>query len=144
MNGKKVNILNILVPVLLLFGAMISGLIKYPVIFDSSKLTIITDFGVAIAYVIIWMFLKPDRFSRNGGLIIGSLFIVNISLEEFINWQSKTTSLVATLTMMSVIFITFALISAVKTVKTGNLIYGLKSSFASALSGTIIDFALGF
>ena len=144
MGNTKVNILNIIVPVLLLIGTMLVSLIDYPSVFEKSKLTVITVFVAAIIYVIIWIYLKPDRFSRNGGLIIGLLFIINISIEEFISWQTKTGSLISTVIMMFLIFISFSFISAIKTIKTESFISGLKSSFASALLGTTIALCFGF
>jgi hypothetical protein len=118
MENKKINILNILLPIILLIGLMIISLIDYPVILDKSKWTVITVFVAVIGYIFFWIYLKPDRYSRNGGLIIGLLFIINISIEEFINWHNKTGSLVSTLIMMFMIFIAFSIISAIKTFKT--------------------------
>jgi hypothetical protein len=144
MEGKKVNILTLLVPVILLTGTMLSSIIEYPVIFDRSKWTVITVFAAIIIYIILWIYIKPDRFSINSGLTVGLFFIINISIEEFINWPAKTASLVSTLTMMFVIFISFSIISGVQTLKTGNITDGVKSSFASALSGTLIALCFGF
>jgi len=144
MGNTKVNILNIIVPVLLLIGTMLVSLIDYPSVFEKSKLTVITVFVAAIIYVIIWIYLKPDRFSRNGGLIIGLLFIINISIEEFISWQTKIGSVISTLTMMFLIFISFSIISVIKTTNTENIKFGIKSSFVSALLGTIIALCFGF
>jgi hypothetical protein len=144
MGIKRVNILNIIVPVLILLVTMIVSLIEYPSVFEKSKLTVITVFVAVIIYVIVWIYLKPDKFSRNGGLTIGLLFIINISIEEFISWQSKTGSLVSTLIMMFLIFITFSFISAIKAINTGSIKPGLKSSFVSALLGTIIALCFGF
>ena len=131
MGNTKVNILNIIVPVLLLIGTMLVSLIDYPSVFEKSKLTVITVFVAAIIYVIIWIYLKPDRFSRNGGLIIGLLFIINISIEEFISWQTKIGSVISTLTMMFLIFISFSIISVIKTTNTENIKFGIKSSFVN-------------
>jgi hypothetical protein len=144
MGNNKVNILNIVVPIILLAAMMIISLIDYPSIYEKSKWTVITVFVAVIIYKIFWIYLKPDMFSRNGGLIIGSLFIINISIEEFISWQTKTGSLVSTLTMMFLIFISFSFISAIKTIKTNSFTSGLKSSFVSALLGTIIALCFGF
>ena len=144
MENKKVNILNILLPIFLLVGLMIMGLINYPEIFDKSKWSVFTVFIAIIGYIVLWIYLKPDRFSKNGGLMIGLLFIVNISIEEFINWQTKTGSLVSTLVMMFMIFISFSIISAIKTLKIENIINGLKSSLISAFLGTVIALCFGF
>jgi len=144
MENKKVSILNILLPIFLLVGLMIMGLFNYPVIFDKSKWSVFTVFIAIIGYIVLWIYLKPDRFSKNGGLMIGLLFIVNISIEEFINWQTKTGSLVSTLVMMFMIFISFSIISAIKTLKIENIINGLKSSLISALLGTVIALCFGF
>jgi hypothetical protein len=144
MDYKKVNIFYILIPIILLIGLMITSIIDYPVIFDKSKWTVITVFIAIIGYIVLWIYLKPDRFSYTGGLIIGLLFIINISIEEFINWQTKTGSIVSTLLMMFLIFISFSIISAIKTFKTKNIINGLISSFISALLGTVIALCFGF
>jgi hypothetical protein len=144
MGNKKVNIFNIVVPIVLLVATMIISLIDYPSVFEKSKWTVITVFVAVIIYIIFWNYLKPDKFSRNGGIIIGSLFIINISVEEFINWQTKSASLVSTLTMMFLIFISFSFISAIKTIKTDSFTSGLKSSFVSAMLGTIIALCFGF
>ncbi len=100
MEHKRENILNILLPMILLIVLMIASIINYPVIFDKSKWAIITVSIAVIGYIGLWIYLKPDRFSKDGGLIIGFLFIVNISIDEFINWHTKTGSLVSTLIMM--------------------------------------------
>ena len=144
MENKKVSILNILLPIFLLVGLMIMGLFNYPVIFDKSKWSVFTVFIAIIGYIVLWIYLKPDRFSKNSGLIIGLLFIVNISIEEFINWQTKTGSLVSTLVMMFMIFISFSIISAIQTLKAENIINGLKSSLISAFLGTVIALCFGF
>ncbi len=144
MENKSINILNILIPIILLIGLMINSIIDYPEIFDKAKWTVITVFVVVIGYIVFWIFLKPDRSSNNGGFIIGFLFIINISIEEFINWQTKNGSLVSTLIMMFMIFISFSIISAIKTFKTENIFTGLKSSLISALLGTIIALCFGF
>jgi len=144
MENKRVYISNILVPAILLIGLTITSLLDYPVILDKSKWTIFIVFAAILGYIVFWIFLKPDRYSKNGGLLIGLLFIVNISIEEFINWQTKNSTLVSTLIMMFLIFITFSFISGIKTLKTGNIINGLKSSLISALLGTIIALCFGF
>ncbi len=144
MDNKRVNIFNIIIPIILLIGLMITSIINYPMILDKSKWTVITVFIAIIGYIIIWINLKPDRFSYTGGLIIGLLFIINISIEEFIDWHTKTGSLVSTLIMMFLIFISFSIISAIRTLKTENIVDGLKSSLISALLGTIIALCFGF
>ena len=144
MGNKRVNIFYIVAPIILLMATMIVSLIDYPSVFEKSKWTVITVFAAVIIYIIVWIYITPDRFSVNGGFIIGLLFIINISIEEFISWQSKTGSLVSTLTMMFLIFISFSIISAIKTIKTGSFKSGLKSSFVSALLGTIIALSFGF
>jgi len=144
MDNKKVNIFYILLPVCLLVSLMTIALINYPVIFNKAKNTVIIDFLAAFSYLLTWSFIKPDRFSKNGGLWIGFLFIVNISIEEFINWQTKALTLISTLTMMSLIFITFSVISAIKTLRTKNSLQGIRSSFISAILGTVIALCFGF
>jgi ABC-type sulfate transport system permease component len=69
---------------------------------------------------------------------------VNISIEDFINWQTKTSILASTLTMMFITFISFSIISAIKTSQTNNILKGIKSSFISALLGTLIALCFGF
>jgi len=144
MENKKVSILYLIIPICILLGIMIACIIDYPVIYEKSKWAVITVFVAVIVYILFWIYLKPGRFSSNGGLIIGLLFIINISIEEFIEWQSKTSSLVSTLTIMFAIFITFSIISATKTLKTGSISNGVKSSFVSAILGTIIALCFGF
>jgi hypothetical protein len=138
------SILHILLPMFLLVILMTVALINYPVIFDKAKSTVIIVFIALITYPVLWQLLKTDNFSRNGGLLIGGLFIINITVEDFINWQTKTGRLGSTLTMMIAIFISFAVISAIKTFRTRNILMGLKSSFASALLGTLIALCFGF
>jgi len=123
---------------------MTIALINYPVIFDKAKEAVVIVFAAIVVYVLIWTFIKPDNFSKNGGLWIGFLFIVNISTEDFINWQTKTSTLVSTLTMMFIIFISFSIISAIKTSRTKIILKGIKSSFISALLGTLIALCFGF
>src|SRR5262249_49909049 len=101
-------------------------------------------FAGMLVYALVWMFLRPDHFSINGGLLIGFLFFVNISIEEFIDWPGKNASLISTLAMMAIIFISFAMISAIKTWRTGSIVQGIKSSFISAVLGTAIALAYGF
>jgi hypothetical protein len=144
MENKSVNIFNILLPTLLLVSLMTTALINYPIILNGAKETVTIVFVALVIYILLWIFLKPDMFSRNGGLWIGLLFIVNISIEEFIEWKTKTPSLVSTLGMMALIFVTFSMISCLKTLHTGNLLKGLKSAFISALLGTTITLCYGF
>jgi len=144
MENKRVNIFYIVAPIILLMATMIVSLIDYPSVFEKSKWTVITVFAAVIIYIIVWIYITPDRFSVNGGFIIGLLFIINISIEEFISWQTKTGSLISTVIMMFLIFISFSFISAIKTIKTESFISGLKSSFASALLGTTIALCFGF
>ena len=144
MQNKTVNIFNLLLPIFLLVSLMTIALINYPIIFDKAKETVVIVFAAIVVYIFIWAFIKPDNFSKNGGLLIGFLFVVNISMEEFINWQTHTSTLVSTLTMMFLIFISFSIISAFKTLQTQNILKGIKSSFISALLGTIIALCFGF
>ena len=144
MENKSVNILNILLPIFLLVGLMTIALINYPVIFDKSKGAIIIIFVALTLYIFIWKFIKPDNFSKNGGLLIGLLFIINISIEDFINWQSKTSILVSTLTMMFLVFISFSMISAIRTLRTRNILKGIKSSLISPFLGTVTALCFGF
>lgn len=144
MDNKTANIFNFLLPLFLLLALMTIALINYPIVFDKAKETVITVFIAIIIYVLLWTFIRPDNFSKNGGLLIGFLFIVNISVEEFIDWQTKTSTLVPTLTMMFLIFISFSIISAIKTFNTQNILQGIKSSFLSALLGTLIALCFGF
>ncbi len=144
MQNKNVNIYIILLPIFFLASLMTIALINYPIIFDKAKLTVITVFAAIIVYVLIWAFIKPDNFSKIGGLIIGFLFVVNISMEEFISWGTHTSTLVSTLTMMFLIFTSFSIISAFKTLQTHSILKGIKSSFISALLGTIIALCFGF
>lgn len=144
MQNKTVNIFNLLLPIFLLVILMTISLINYPIIFDKAKETVLIVFVAIVVYLLIWAFIKPDNFSKNGGLLIGFLFVVNISMEEFITWQTHTSTLVSTLTMMFLIFISFSIISALKTLHTHNILKGIKSSFISALLGTIIALCFGF
>jgi hypothetical protein len=144
MGNKRVHAFNIIVPILVLVITMLFSLIDYPSLIEKSKWAVITVFIASIIYLILWIYLKPDRFSRNGGLIIGLLFIINISTEEFIKWQTKAGSLVSTLTMMLLIFNSFSFIGAIGTFKTESFKSGLKSSFVSALLGTLIAICFGF
>lgn len=144
MNDKTVNILSFLLPVCLLTTLIMIALINYPIIFHKASTTVIIVFVAIIVYALLWMLISPDSFSKKGGLWIGFLFIVNISIEEFIDWQTKTSTLISTLTMMFLIFISFSIVSAVKTFKTHNILQGIKSSFASALAGTLIALCFGF
>lgn len=123
---------------------MTIALINYPIIFDKAKQTVVIVFVTIVVYILIWVFIKPDNFSKNGGLLIGFLFVVNISMEEFVNWQTHTSTLVSTLTMMFLIFISFSIISALKTLQTFSILKGIKSSFISALLGTVIALCFGF
>jgi len=142
--NKDANIYTILIPAFFLTTLMTLSLINYPVIFDNSKSTVVTTYAGIIAYALIWIMIKPDNFSKNGGLFIGLLFIINISTEEFIDWPSKTYDLVVTLGMMFTLFVSFSIISAIKTYRTKNLFNGIKSSFISALLGTAIALCFGF
>ncbi len=144
MNGDRVSALNLILPIFFLAILMTIALINYPEVFSYSILSsVITVVGIII-YAILWIFLKPNRFSRNGGLFIGLLFILNIFLEDFINWSTKTSSLISTLTMMFLIFISFSIISAITPTENYNLFKGIKSSFISALLGTIIALFFGY
>lgn len=134
----------ILLPLVLLAALTTVALINYPIIFDRAKLTIILLFVGMVGYAMVWNFLRPDRFSRKGGLWIGFLLLVNISMEEFIDWPGKNGSLISTLVMMALIFGSFSLISAIRTWKTGELVQGIKSSFISAVLGTAIALSYGF
>jgi len=144
MEHKRINIFNILLPTLLLVSLMTTALINYPVILNRAKEAVIVVFVALVIYIMLWIFLNPDIFSRNGGMWIGSLFIVNISIEEFIDWKTKTSTLISTLGMMGVIFVAFSVISFLKTIRTDNLSKGLKSVFISAILGTIIALCYGF
>ncbi|MBV9960637.1 MAG: hypothetical protein JO072_00190 [Parafilimonas sp.] len=144
MNNKTANIFYFLLPLFLLACLMTIALINYPIVFYKAKETVITVFTAIIIYVLLWTFIKPDAFSRNGGLLIGFLFIANISIEEFIDWQTKTGTLVSTLSMMFLIFISFSIISGIRTFKTQNILQGIKSSFFSSLLGTLIALCFGF
>jgi hypothetical protein len=144
MNDDRVSVLNLIFPILFLCILMVIPLIEYQEILSYSILSpIIVSAGIII-YPILWTFLKPNRFSRNGGLFIGFLFILNIFLEDFINWPTKTSALVSTLAMMFLIFISFSIISAITPGEKYNLLIGIKSSFTSALLGVIIALCFGF
>jgi len=134
----------ILLPLVLLAALTTIALINYPIIFDRARGTIILLFVGMVVYALVWNFLRSDRFSRKGGLWIGFLFIVNISMEEFIDWPGKNGSLISTLVMMALIFGSFSLISAIRTWKTGKIVQGIKSSFISAVLGTAIALSYGF
>ncbi len=136
--------LNILLPALLLTCLATIALMNYPEIFGSGKIFVIGVFAGIPIYILIWTVIRPDQFSKNSGLWIGFLFIVNISIEEFINWPTKTSSTASTLIMMFLIFISFSLISALKTFRARNIAKGIKSSFISAILGTMIALCFGF
>jgi len=138
------NFVILLLPLLLLAALTTIALINYPIIFDRAKGTIILLFAGMAVYALVWHFLRPDGFSRNGGLLIGLLFLVNISMEEFIDWPAGNGSLISTLVMMALIFCSFSIISGIRTWKTGNIVQGIKSSFISALLGTAIALSYGF
>ncbi len=144
MIDDKKSIINFVIPISLLIILIVIALIKYPELLDYSFLNLILIFVGIIIYTVIWIFLNPDRFSRNSGLLIGLLFILNIFLEDFINWPTKATSLISTLTMMFLIFISFSIISAITPTDRYKLFKGIKSSFISALLGTIIALTFGF
>ena len=144
MNNKNANIFSFILPLILLSALMTTALINYPIVFDKAKSAVITIIIVIIIYTLLWILFRPDNFSKNGGLLIGFLFIVNISIEEFIDWQTKTSTLVSTFTMMFLIFITFSILSAIKTIKTQDILQGIRSSFLSAILGTLIALCFGF
>lgn len=66
MDNKSANILNILLPIFLLAGLPVTALIDYPIIFDKSKLIVITVFVAIVIYLLLWRLIRPDSFSRNG------------------------------------------------------------------------------
>jgi hypothetical protein len=144
MNDNNAVVFNIIWPELFLSALMMFALIKYPEILSHSIWICIITFAGIIIYTVIWVFIKPDKFSRNGGVFIGFLFMLNIYLEDFINWPDKTSALVSTLVMMFLIFISFSIISGIKTLKTRDIYKGIKSSFISSLLGTIIALCFGF
>ncbi|NVO21541.1 MAG: hypothetical protein HXX13_17700 [Bacteroidetes bacterium] len=141
---KRANILSILIPILFLIGEMIISLIFYPIIFEKVKWSAITICIAIVTYILLWNYLKPDRYSKVCGLIIGLLFIINISIEEFINWKTQASTLISTLSLMFLIFVSFSVISGIRTIKSENITAGVKSSFSSSLLGTIIALCYGF
>src|SRR5262249_42857582 len=93
---------------------------------------------------IIWLVIKPDNYSKMSGLIVGLLFVLNIALEQFIEWKAANSGLISTIIIMALIFLTFAGVSAIKTIKTGSIRGGILASFASSLPATIIALSFGF
>ncbi len=83
MNYKNSNITYLLIPILLLVCLMTIALIKYPMLFSTATSAIIITFSAIIVYIILWKLLKPDSLSKNWELIVGFLFIINISVEDF-------------------------------------------------------------
>lgn len=144
MESKCAKMSNILLPVLLLAVLMTTSLLSYPIIFEQSKFSVVLVFIAIILYSILWKLIRPDKFTRNGGLLIGSLFVANIAIEEFINCTTRTETLISTLGMMFIIFFAFARISSVKTRQTHDIFEGIKSSFLSAILGTTIALCFGF
>ena len=144
MHYQKVNNWNILLPMILVFILMIISLSLYPIIVTGLKWNLLLTIGVFFGYLLVWLKISPDRFSRNSGLLIGVLFMINISIEEFIVWTFKKGNLVSTFIMMAIIFVSFAIIGGVKTYQTRNIFNGLKSSLISALLGTLIAINFGF
>lgn len=141
---NKTNLFSLFLPLFFLMALMVIALINYPTIFHSATSGLIIIFVALVLYTVLWYVLKPDDFSRKGGLLIGVLFIINITIEDFVDWHTQTGRLVSTLSMMVAIFLCFAIISGVKTYRSGNILLGLKSSFTSALSGTLIALCFGF
>ncbi len=144
MNYKGASILNILIPSILLFILMIVALASHTLVLAQSILTIIVVFAALAVYILLWALMKPDLYSRNAGYIIGLLFILNISQKTFITTQMDTPNWVFTTIMMVIIFITFGVISWYKTKQTNSIFAGIKSSFVSALLGTVIALCFGF
>lgn len=141
---KRNNNLIILIPILFLIGEMIMSLVYYPIIFEKVKLFVIIILFALIAYALLWNYLNPDRYSKICGLIIGSLFIISISIEEFIIWKTQATTLISTLSFMFIIFVSFSVISGIRTIKSENITFSVKSSFSSSLLGTLIALCYGF
>lgn len=114
------------------------ALIKYPAIFNGTVGIVI---AAVIIYVVLWTILKPDNFSRNGGLIIAALFILGTIGKDLVDWTSHEYVALAT---RYLIYIEFAIISFIQTTRTNNIYKGVKSSLASALLGIMITVCAGF
>ena len=144
MHDQKVNYWNILVPIILAFLLMIISVSLHPIILTKLKWYLLLILGIILGYLPLWVIISPDSYSRNSGLLIGALFMINISMEEFFVWTFKNGNLVSTLIIMAIIFVSFSIISGVKTHETQKIIYGIKSSLISALLGTLIAINFGF
>jgi hypothetical protein len=144
MYNRTNSIFYILIPALLLVALALPALINYPVVFNKGSQAVLMTFIGPLIYIMLWLWLRPGPLVRNWGLLVGLLFILNISIEDFIDWPTKRSALISTLVMMAVIFICFSIIGAVKTSKTKSFSEGVKASFTSALTGTLIAICFGF
>ncbi len=143
-NNKRSYLFFILALVIVVISEWVICLARFPGLFEKSLPNIIVAGILLFTYPLGWILIKPGKTARNGGLVIGLLFVVNISLEEFIHWPGRNSSLVFTLASMFILFISFSIIGGLSTLKNGNFLTGLKNSFGSALPGTLIAVGFGF
>jgi len=150
--SKSILWLGMAIGVLLDLALIGLSLLNYPSLLrPESIFTVIFCVGLLFIYSCLGIGLPVRANStamiglRQGttfGLIIGGVFIVDISVEYFVNLGNQASTL-STLGFMALIFLLFAVASATGTQRTGRMYVGILASLWSAMLGSIIAVFFG-
>jgi hypothetical protein len=136
--SSEVNRRTIILPVILLFFLMGAAVGRYSLLIRPAPWVVIGAFVLVGTYMLLWLFLKPDRYSMKAGLVVGLLFIGKVGIEQLTTLPIRPSHLTI------VLFLAFGIIAILKSYRTGNMTDGIKSCVSSAILGTLIALCFVF
>lgn len=138
---------------IIIIGLLIGyGILRYPrIMSEAGILSLLTPAFMLLVYgvVTVWITHQPTQESsyalRSGtwfGLATGTIFIVTISMENFVDVSQQNVT-ISTLGFMLAIFLVFAYAGWYSTKKSNKLSLGILTSVWSAMIGVIIAILFG-
>jgi hypothetical protein len=138
----------------IIIGILIGyGTARYPhIVSEAGILSLLTPAFMLLIYgaVAIWVTHQPTQVRSSAlksgtlfGLLIGTIFIINISVENFADIGQQTIT-ISTLGVMLLIFLVFAYAGWYGTKESSQLPLGILTSIWSGMIGVLIALLFGF
>jgi hypothetical protein len=151
---SNLRLQQVFISAVIVIGSLIGyGRVRYPrIISEAGMLSLLTPAFLLLIYgaVAIWVTHQPTQVRSSAlksgtlfGLLIGTIFIVNIAVENFADIGQRAIT-IFTLGFMLFIFLVFAYAGWYGTRESNQLPLGILTSIWSAMIGVVIVLLFGF
>jgi hypothetical protein len=151
---RNLRLLQIFLAAVIVIGIFIAyGITRFPrIVSEAGIFSLLMPVAMLLIYsvVAIWVAYQPMqlrssplKFGTSFGLLIGTIFIIDISVENFVDMGQQAMT-IYTLGFMLLILLVFAYVGWHGTMESHQLSFGILTSIWSAMIGVVIALLFGF